>query len=461
MAKSLEEWGFTVQNFQSLGRAFGSRKMLTLLLLGFSSGLPLYLTSKDPLQAWLTGEGVGLNVIAAFSIVALPYSLKFLWSPLLDRFVPPFLGQRRGWLVVTQVILLVAIAAMALQNPTHLQVLTFAKNTVCADLGWYKSICDIWETCKVLSGSPFFWVALIVAFFSASQDIVVDAYRTDVLSEPERGAGASLFLLGYRVAILVAGALTFYLAGFMSWHGVYLVMALLMLVGLVSSLLAPEPLVAVRPPQSLKEAVILPFKEFFQRNGGQRAVLILFFIIIYKLGDSLLRTVATPFLLDKGLHFSTDDLAFPKALGIAAVILGTLAGGVIMTKIGVNRSLWIFAVVQAIGNLSYVVLAIVGKNYLLMLFAINAENFCAGLESAAFVAFLMSLCHIGFSATQYALLSSLAAFSRDILVAPSGVWAAGMGWTGFFLLTAILALPGLALLPFFAPWQERSPQVDP
>jgi MFS transporter, PAT family, beta-lactamase induction signal transducer AmpG len=450
-----------VQTFQSLWRAFGSRKMFALLLLGFSSGLPLYLTGKDPLQAWLTKEGVGLNVIAAFSIVALPYSLKFLWSPLLDRFVPPFLGRRRGWLVATQAILLVAIATMALQDPTHLKDLTVTSGDLCRNAGGLKGFCEIWETFKVLSSSPFFWVALGVAFFSASQDIVVDAYRTDVLTEPERGPGASLFLLGYRVAILIAGALTFYLASLMSWHGVYLVMALLMLVGLVSSLLAPEPTVAVQPPQSLKDAVILPFQEFFQRNGLQRALFILGFIIIYKLGDSLLRTVATPFLLDKGLHFSTDDLAFPKALGIAAVIVGTLAGGAIMAKIGINRALWIFAVLQVIGNLSYVLLAIVGKHYLLMLFAINAENFCAGLESAAFVAFLMSLCNVGFSATQYALLSSLTAFSRDILVAPSGIWAEAMGWPGFFLLTAILALPGLALLPFFAPWQGRSLQVDP
>jgi MFS transporter, PAT family, beta-lactamase induction signal transducer AmpG len=430
--------------------------MLALTLLGFSSGLPLYLTGKDPLQAWLSREGVSLGVIGAFSIVALPYSLKFLWSPLLDRFVPPFLGRRRGWLVVTQLLLLVTIAVLAVQNPVHLKDLTVASADVCRDAGGFKNICEIQSTFKALSGSPFFWVALGVAFFSASQDIVVDAYRTDVLAESERGAGASVFLLGYRIAILIAGALTFYLASLMSWHGVYLVMALLMLVGLASSLLAPEPTVAVVPPRSLKDSVVLPFAEFFQRNGVQRALMILIFIVIYKLGDSLLRVVATPFLLDKGLNFSTDDLAFPKALGIAATIVGTLAGGAIMTKIGINRSLWIFAVLQTIGNLAYVALALVGKNYLLMLFAINSESFCAGLESAAFVAFLMSLCNAGFSATQYALLSSLTAFSRDIIVAPAGLWAGAMGWSGFFLLTAILALPGLALLPFFAPWSARS-----
>ncbi len=434
--------------------------MAALLLLGFSSGLPLYLTSKDPLQAWLSKEGVSLAVIGAFSVAAIPYSLKFLWSPLLDRFVPPLFGRRRGWLLVTQVLLLLAIAFLAFQDPSHLKDITVANLAACQNAGFFKGGCEFWETFKTLSISPFFWAALTVAFFSASQDIVADAYRTDVLSARERGAGASLFLLGYRLAILVAGALTFYLAGFLPWRTVYLMMAFLMAIGVISSLFAPEPTQQIVPPQTLKDSVVLPFKEFFQRNGSLQAVMILAFIVLYKLGDSLLRTVATPFLLNKGLNFTPDDLAFPKALSIVAVIIGTLAGGAIMTRIGVNRALWIFAGVQAIGNLSYVALAIVGKNFPLMLFALNAENFCAGLESAAFVAFLMSLCNVGLSATQYALLSSLQAFSRDILVAPSGQWAQSMGWTAFFLVTAILALPGLLLLPFFAPWNAPIPEVE-
>ena len=438
----------------SLLKVFQSRKMMALLLLGFSSGLPFYLTSKDPLQAWLTREGVDLKVIAAFSIAAVPYSLKFLWSPLLDRYVPPLLGRRRGWLVVTQIGLILTIALMAFQDPTHLNQLAVSSTDVCRNAPWLKGLCEFWETFKSLSASPFFLAAFVVAFFSASQDIVADAYRTDVLSEPERGAGASLFLLGYRAAILVAGALTFQLAGWMPWQWVYLLMAALMTIGLITSLFAPEPTVQIRPPRTLRESVVLPFQEFFQRNGSRQAVLILVFIVIYKLGDSLLRNVATPFLLNKGLNFTAAELAQPKALAIAAVILGTLAGGAIMTKIGVNRSLWIFAVLQAIGNLSYVLLAIVGKNYLLMVFALNAENFTSGLEAAAFVAFLMSLCSAGLSATQYALLSSLSAFSRDILVAPAGQWAGAMGWPLFFTLTAVLALPGLVLLPFFAPWNE-------
>jgi MFS transporter, PAT family, beta-lactamase induction signal transducer AmpG len=409
---------------QDLLKVFGSRKMAALLVLGFSSGLPLYLTGKAPLQAWLTKEGVGLGAIAAFGLVGVPYSLKFLWAPLLDRFVPPFLGRRRGWMLVFQALLLLGIALMGFQTPSQgLQVLAM--------------------------------VAVAVAFFSASQDIVVDAYRSDVTEIIERGPGASLFLLGYRIAILVASALTFYLAGFMPWHQVYWVMALLMLIGMVASWWAPEPDRQVMPPSSLGDAVVLPFTEFIERNGALKAALILVFIVLYKLGDSLLKSVATPFLLAKGLNFAEPDLAFPNALGIVAVIAGTLAGGAIMTQIGINRALWVFAGVQVLGNLSYVALAIVGKNFPLMLTAINLENFCVGLESAAFVAFMMSLCNPAFSVTQYALLSSLQAFSRDILVAPAGTWAQNMGWPSFFLMTALLALPGLLLLPFFAPWNEQ------
>jgi MFS transporter, PAT family, beta-lactamase induction signal transducer AmpG len=441
-----------VKSHQSFLQVLQQPKMVALLLLGFSSGLPLYLTSKDPLQAWLTKEGVGLEVIAAFSVAAIPYSLKFLWSPLLDRFVPPFLGRRRGWLAITQALLLATLVLMAFQDPTHLKDIAVSTSASCQNLSGLKGLCDFWHTFSTLSQSPLFLAAILVTFFSASQDIVVDAYRTDILPEQERGAGASLFLLGYRAAILVAGALTFYLAGFMPWRSVYLVMAGLMLIGLGATLFAPEPTVKIRPPQTIRESVVLPFQEFFQRNGSQQALLILIFIVLYKLGDSLLKNVATPFLLK---YFTVEELASPKALGIVAVIVGTLAGGAIMTKIGVNRSLWIFAVLQAIGNLFYVLLAIVGKSYPLMLLAINAENFCAGLEAAAFVAFLMSLCNVNFSATQYALLSSLQAFSRDILVAPAGQWASVMGWTAFFILTAVLALPGLVLLPFFAPWTAK------
>lgn len=403
-------------------------KMAALLFLGFSSGLPLYLASKAPLQAWLSQEGLSLEAIAAVSLFGLPYSLKFLWSPFLDRYIPPFLGRRRGWLVITQVALFIAVAAMALQHPrAALQLLGIN--------------------------------ALLIAFLSASQDIVLDAYRTDILAEPEMGMGASLFLLGYRLAILVAGSLSLALADWLPWPMVYFLMALLMLVGLVTTFFAPDPPHNDQTPKSLAEAVQLPFWDFFQRNGVFKGLLILVFIVIYRYGDALVKNLSTPFLLDKGLGFTQTDIAFPTALGIVAVIVGTLAGGAVMTKLGINRSLWIFASLQALGNLLYFALALVGKNFGLMLAAINVENFCGGLESAAFVAFLMSLCNHKFSATQYALLSSLMAFSRDIMVAPSGGWATSIGWPNFFLATAVLAIPGLLLLPFFAPWNAQ-PEPD-
>ncbi|GAC1495677.1 MAG: AmpG family muropeptide MFS transporter [Chamaesiphon sp.] len=414
-----------VKATQSLLQVFESRKMAALLLLGFSSGLPLFLTSKT-LQAWMTVEKVDLGAIGLFSLIGLPYSLKFIWSPLLDRFVPPFLGRRRGWMVLTQGLLLLAIALMSVQKPSQsLQLLAIN--------------------------------ALLIAFFSASQDIAFDAYRTDVLEEREMGAGAAVAVLGYRLALLVTGSLAFILADKMPWPMVYLLMSVLMVVGLLSSFWAPEPLQEERPPQSLADAFRLPFIEFFQRLGLFQGSLILLFIVLYKLGDSLVKNMSTPFLLpNTGLGFSQTEIgAIQGGMGLIATIVGTLAGGAIMSKIGINRSLWIFAILQAVGNLSYLALAVVGKNYPLMVSAINIENFCAGLETAAFVAFLMSLCNHRFTATQYALLSSLMAFSRDILVAPSGTIAKATGWPLFFLFAAIAALPGLLLLPFFAPWNPR------
>lgn len=412
-----------MQDNSSLLKIFSSRKTIALLFLGFSSGLPFYLTSQT-LQAWLTKEGISLGAISLFSLVKLPYSLKFLWSPLVDRYVPPFLGRRRGWLVITQVALLLMIALMASQTPS--------------------------QGVRVIAVT-----ALIVSFLSASQDIVADAYRTDVLEEPERGPGTSVYLIGYRIGNLTTLSLALFLAGIMPWQRVYLFMSMLMLVGIVSTILAPEPPLRDRPPQTLSSAITLPFSDFFQRHGSVQAVLMLLFIVIYKLGDSLLKNVCTPFLLAEGLHFTEKDLAGPNALGIFAVIVGTLVGGAVITKIGINRSLWIFAILQAIGNLSYFALAVVGKNFLLMLAAINIENLCSGLESIAFVVFLISLCSQGFSATQFALLSSLQAFSRDILTAPAGALAEAIGWPWFFLLTAIAALPGLLLLPMFAPWNPQ------
>ncbi|MBD2609049.1 AmpG family muropeptide MFS transporter [Scytonema hofmannii FACHB-248] len=415
-----------MKEIKGLGQVFGSRKMAALLLLGFSSGLPLLLIGNT-LKAWMTVENVNLSAIGWFSLASLPYSLKFLWAPFVDRFTLPFLGRRRGWLLLTQIALIIAIAIMGFQQPK--QALQFLAIN-----------------------------AIIIAFISATQDIAGDAYRTDVLTPLEMGAGAALWILGYRIALLVAGALALILADRLPWSSVYLVMAATMLIGIFATLFAPEPK-EISPPASLVDAVILPFGEFFQRKGVIGGLLILLFITLYKLGDALLSNMTTPFLLQTGFT-KTDIGAIQVGMGLIATIVGALAGGSILSRIGINRSLWVFGILQALSNLAYFFLAYLGKNYQAMVLAINIEQFCGGLGTAAFVAFLMSLCNQRFSATQYALLSSLMAVSRDILSAPGGAIAAVTGWSTFFLITIVAAVPGLLLLPVFAPWNSK-PEAMP
>lgn len=382
--------------------------------MGFASGLPLYLTSRT-LQAWMRVEQVDLSTIGLFSLVALPYSFKWLWAPLLDRYVPPVLGRRRGWLLLIQLALTAAIAAMAFTEPR-------------SDL-----------TAVAL-------VALAIAFFSASQDIVVDAYRADVLAEREMGVGVAVWVTGYRVALLVTGALAFFAAERWSWPTAYLVMAGVMAVGMAGTLLAREPAVHGSPPRTLAEAVVAPVREFLQRIGAGRFALVLFFIVIYKLPDYLAGAMATPFLVD--LEFSLSEIgAIQGGLGILATIVGVMAGGVVVERLGIFRSLWVAGVLQAVSNLAYFGLAQAGQHHAFLVGTILVENLCTGLVTAGFLAYLMSLCDVRFSATQFALLSSLMGVSRDVLVAPAGAIAAATGWSGFFLFTVLAAVPGLLLLP--------------
>ncbi|MBW4591781.1 MAG: AmpG family muropeptide MFS transporter [Brasilonema angustatum HA4187-MV1] len=410
-----------MQTISSLLQVFKSRKMAALVLIGFSSGLPFLLTGNT-LKAWMTGENVNLGTIGWFSLVSLPYSLKFLWSPLLDRYKLPILGRRRGWLIATQIALIVAIALMASQQPgTALQLLAIN--------------------------------AVAIVFLSATQDIAADAYRTDVLEPLEVGAGAGLFVSGYRLAIIVAGALALILADHLPWKSVYLFMALFMVIGIFGTILAPEPK-KVSPPESLAQAILLPFREFFQRLGTYQALLSLAFIVLYKLGDAFLSNMSTPFLLKTGFT-KTDIGAIQIGMGSIATIVGALAGGSILSRIGINRSLWVFGILQALSNIVYFFLATLGQNYQFMVIAINVENFCGGLGTAAFIGFLMSLCNQRFSATQYALLSSLMAVSRDIIAAPAGAIAEITGWQMFFLISIAVAVPGLLLLPLFAPWNQK------
>jgi PAT family beta-lactamase induction signal transducer AmpG len=405
-------------------RIFVQPKMATLLALGFSSGLPFYLTSKT-LQAWMTTAKVDLATIGFFSLVTLPYSLKFVWAPVMDRYVPPFLGRRRGWVFITQVLLLLAIAAMSLHDPrTGLKMLAIN--------------------------------AIAIAFFSASQDISLDAYRTDVLQDREMGAGAAVFVMGYRVAMITTGALAFFLADRIPWPMVYLALSSLMLIGIATTFVAAEPVLKDAPPRTLVEAVVLPFADFFQRAGVLRALLVLLFIVAYKYSDSLAGSMTTPFLLQAGFSQSEVGAVF-LGIGVVATILGVVAAGAAIGKWGINRSLWIFVVFQGLSNLTYYGLSLSGKNHTFMVAAVVTENFGLGLVTGAMTAYLMSMCNRRFTATQFALLSSLMAASRDILVAPAGKIAESLGWPGFFLVTVAMAIPPLLLLPFIAPWSRDLP----
>lgn len=410
----------------SVLRVFGQRKMAALTLLGLASGLP-YLLTRDTLQAWLTVEGVDLTTIGLLGLVAVPYTWKFVWAPVLDRFVPPFLGRRRGWLLVFQIGLAVAIAAMALQSPS--------------------------EGIGLLAV-----VALVIAFLSASQDIAADAYRTDVLAARETGAGASLFVMGYRVALLVTGSLALVMADRTDWPTVYLALGGLMLLGVAATLFAPEPERPVAPPSSFADAVIGPFREFAGRLGAGRAVLVLVFIVLYRLSDALGQFMTVPFLLDETTGFTQTEVgAVRGGVGLGAVIGGALAGGAIVARIGLNRAVWVAGILGVASNLGYYVLALAGRDLGAMTAAVVVENFCQGLLGAVFVAFLMTLCSPRFSATQYALLSSAFATANTFLAAPTGRIAETVGWPTFFLITVVAGIPGLLLLPFFAPWNRAVP----
>ena len=391
--------------------------MLMVVLSGFSSGLPLSLTGST-MQAWMKDSGVDLTTIGAFALVGIPYSLKFLWAPVLDRYTLPFLGRRRGWILVWQLVLVAAIAGMGLVDPKeHLGVLAL--------------------------------LALFVAFGSASQDIVIDAWRTETLTVDEYGAGAGAQTIGYRAAMLVSGAAALALADALPWRTVYFLMAGVMSLSIAYTLLAAEPKVNTTPPRTLAEAAVFPLVEFLKRKG---AVENLAFIILYKLDVVMALALTTPFLQELGFT-KTVIAGVNKGGGLAAVILGTLAGGALLPKLGMKRALWIFGLAQGIATLSFLALSIVGKNYALMVFAICADNFFSGMGTAAYAAFLMSLCNPKFTATQFALLSSLMALTRTVAGAPTGWLAEHLGWPTYFVVCTLAMAPGLLLLTRFDRWQ--------
>ena len=399
------------EKISSTLKSLANRRVGTVALLGFASGLPLALTGGT-LQAWMAIEGVDLKTIGVFSLVGLPYALKFLWAPLLDRFALPFLGRRRGWILVIQFVLMGLIFLLSLTSP---------KNTP-----WLVAL-----------------LALLLTFTSASQDIVIDAYRADVLREKERGLGAAVSVTGYRIAMLTSGALALILVDPLGWRLTYMLMAGLMFIGTMATFIGPEPEDAVRPPRSLKEAISGPLTEFFDRPAAWAFIAL---IILYKIGDAFAGSLTTAFLI-RGPGFSVGEVgAINKGLGLIATIFGALFGGVLLARLGLYRSLMAFGILQAISNLSFMALAYVGKVYSVMVVAIAFENLAGGMGTAAFVAFLISLCDHRFTATQFALLSALASLGRIFVGPPSGFLSQEVGWVIFFFLTFLAALPGLVLL---------------
>jgi PAT family beta-lactamase induction signal transducer AmpG len=403
-----------------------STKMLVTYCMGFASGLPLLLT-KSTLQAWMTDVRVNLTVIGFFALVAIPYSFKFAWAPVFDRYVPPFLGRRRGWMLLTQVGLMLSIAGLACTSP-H-------------DNAWLVAL-----------------LAVVVAFCSASQDTLVDAYRRESLPDEELGLGSSLYVLGYRVAMLVSGGLALYLADHMSWQSVYLLMAGLVSIGILTTVLCPEPEIEVSLPTNIWQAFLHPLVEFLRRD---RALLILLFILFYKLGDTMAGGLTTNFYMGIG-YSKTEIAAIAKTFGIFSAIAGGLTGGVIMLRIGMNRALWIFGVLQAVVILLFAGLANVPHNNIFLATVIFSEDFAMGMATTAFTAYIASQTDKSYTAMQYALLTSLMGVPRTIISAPMGIVAAHLGWTQYFIFCTLCAIPGMVLLAFVVPWKtDKVGQATP
>ena len=403
--------------------ALFNRRMLICVFTGFSSGLPLWLLI-NLVPAWLRSEGLDLKTIGFFTLVQAPYTWKFLWSPLIDRYALPLMGRRRGWMLATQLLLLVSIPVMGVLHPAT----------------------DIWA---------IVYLSTAIAFFSASQDIVLDAFRREILPDGELGLGTSIHVNAYRISSLVPGALALILADRMPWGAVYIVTALFMLPGLVMTLVVAEPVLARGRPRTLREAVVEPFHEFVTRNGIGAALLVLLFIFLYKLGDSMATALATPFYLDMGFSM-TDIGVIAKNAGLWASVAGGLLGGLWMVKIGINRGLWIFGVVQLVSILGFAWLAAVhrpDKGLLALVIAVEALG--VGLGTAAFTAYIARATDPRYTATQFALFTSLAAVPRTLINATTGYIVERLGWVDFYLLCTALALPGMALLLRVAPWRER------
>jgi PAT family beta-lactamase induction signal transducer AmpG len=403
--------------------------MLICIFTGFASGMPLYvLISLVP--AWLRTEGVGLKEIGLFSLIGLPYVWKFLWSPLLDRYSLPLLfyrpGLRRSWMLSTQLLLLITLAMLGFLDPLiHL---------------WYIA-----------------WLCLGIAFLSATQDIVLDAYRRQILPDQELGLGNSIHVNAYRVAGLVPGSLSFILSDFLPWNIVFVVTSAFVLVGIILTLSVSEPTSNHNQPATLRAAIIDPFDDFLSRQGVKQALLILIFMLLYKLGDSMATALATPFYLDMG--YSKTEIGFvAKNAALWPMIIGGISGGILMLKIGINRALWLFGFVQIVSILGFALLARIGEGLWLLGLVIGFEYLGVGLGTAAFVAFIARTTNPAFAATQFALFTALTAVPRTIASATTGIIVESIGWENFFYLCTLIAVPGMILLIKVAPWSEKTNQ---
>lgn len=392
-------------------RYLTNTRIVAVLLLSFSSSLPLALVGST-LQAWYTVAGVSLMTIGTLTLVGQPYVYKFLWAPVMDRFTLFKMGRRRGWILCMQLLLVTGLATMAFLNP--------------AVHPWMLA-----------------WVAFIVAIFSASQDIAIDAYRADILQPEERGLGAAFTTFGGRIAFLISSALALILASHIGWRFTYLMMAVLIAINVLVTVWSPRPDENVIAPRTMSKAVIEPLREFMSRDS---AVLLLIFIVIYKICDALAVSLNTAFLI-RGIGFSLDVVgSVYKLVALLSTLLGSLIGGLLMSRLGMYRSLMYFGVLQAVSNLAYMGLALVGKSYLFMVGAVFAEYFCSGLSTVAFVAFLMSLCDRRYTATQYALFSALSAVGRVFVGPEAALMVNHMGWATFYFATFLIGFPALFLL---------------
>lgn len=410
-----------------------TRKMLICIFTGFSSGLPLYLL-LNLLPAWLRSEGVDLKTIGFFALIQFPYTWKFLWSPLLDRFSIPGFGRRRGWMLVTQIGLLVTIGLLGGFDPKE----------------------NIW---------PILWLATLLSLLSATQDIAVDAFRREILGDNELGLGNAVHVNAYRIAGLIPGSLSLILADRLPWDQVFWITGAFMIPGMAMAWLVSEP--AVRgAPKTLQQAVTEPFHEFMGRQGWRGAVMVLGFIFLYKLGDSLCTALATPFYLDMGFT-KTDIGLIAKHAGLWPAVIGALLGGLWMVKLGINRALWLFGMVQLVSIFGFAWLAAQGhyneigvNERIALAIVIGLEALGVGLGTAAFVAFIARATHPAYTATQMALFTSLAAVPRTFINASAGWLVESLGWLNFFWLCAFLAIPGMLLLLKVAPWHESANEAN-